>query len=53
MSPADAEEYLITMERLRRFDDTRMGVTLDQVRDWMKARSLDPEAPCPVPSKID
>ena len=53
MSPEDAEDYLITMERLRRFDTTRRGLTLDQVRDWMKARKIDPEAPCPSPARID
>ncbi len=55
MAPADAEEYLLTMERLRRFHETRMGVPLEKVEDWMLERRKDPDAPCPpvefIPSR--
>ena len=43
----EAEEYLITMERLRRFHETREGIPMAKVREWMLARRKDPNAPCP------
>ena len=49
MPSDDAEEYLLTMERLRRFDETRQGVPAAQVRDWLLERRKDPKAPCPLP----
>jgi len=47
MSAADAEDYLLTMERSRRFRETRMGVSLEKAEKWMDERRSDPNAPCP------
>ena len=40
----EAEAYLITMERLRRFHETRKGIPMANVREWMLA-SLIQSAP--------
>ena len=51
--PADeAEEYLITMERLRRFHEKREGVPMVKVREWMLARRKDSNTPCPKAEPI-
>ena len=47
MPAEEAEEYLLTMERLRRFDAARRGVRAKDLRDWMLERRDDPAAPCP------
>lgn len=49
---SEAEEYLITMERLRRFDETRQGVAMAELREWMLQRRKDPNAPCPKAKTI-
>jgi len=52
LPPEQADEYLLTMERLRRFEETRMGIPLEEVRKWMLARRENPNAPCPTAKHI-
>lgn len=52
MPSEEAEEYLITMERLRRWDETGMGVSLEAFKEWIEARKRDPDAPCPKPEQL-
>jgi hypothetical protein len=49
MPAEEAEEFLITMERLRRWEETGLSVSLEAFREWIEARKLDPDAPCPKP----
>ena len=53
-SPAEeAEETLLTMARLEKFDATRRGIQADDLRDWMLRRREDPSEPCPKAKPID
>lgn len=53
MPAEEAEEYLITMERLRRFRETGMGLTWEEVKEWLDQLKADPDAPCPEARKLD
>ncbi|MBA3584228.1 MAG: hypothetical protein H0W36_06815 [Gemmatimonadetes bacterium] len=53
MPHEEAEEYLLTLERLRRFDEARAGVSAEELREWMLRRREDPMAPCPKVKRID
>ena len=53
MPGEDAEEYLLTIERLRRFDEARAGISAEELRDWMLRRREDPMAPCPTAKRTD
>ena len=52
MDSADAEEYLLTMERSRRFRETRAGISLEQLEKWMLERQEDPDSKCPTADHI-
>lgn len=49
----DAEEVLVTMARLGRFDASRRGIPASDLRQWMLKRRIDPAAPCPKARPID
>lgn len=53
MPAEEAEEFLITMERLRRFRETRMGVPWEEVKAWLERLEAEPDAPCPPARKLD
>ncbi len=52
LTEEEVRELQIAQERLGRFDDTRLGTTLDQFKGWVEQRKTDPQAPCPKPQII-
>lgn len=48
----EAEEITLTLERLRSFQETGMGVPLDEVLAWLEARRSNPNAPRPTSRKL-
>ena len=46
------DELRLAEARLAAFDRDGLGHTLDAVLQWSAARSHDPAAPCPTPTKL-